>query len=135
MKDSSGCGSVLVLLGLMILIGLVGKGCDMLESKDKESEQKNNEPQIIVDGQTGVFVQQTFVGATEEAYDILSSYIFQENSDAIYDQILRGEVFIGNKGEAVRVLDSGFVTSYIEIVETGYRGYVDAEMVRSKLPD
>lgn len=114
---------------------LVSQACESDESKEEQLREKENEPQIVVDGQNGVFVQQTFVGTTEESYDALTNYIIQDNSDAIYDQIIRGEVFVGNKGEVVRVIDAGFMTTYVEVVETGFRGYVDAEMVRSKLPE
>ena len=118
MKANSGFGNVVGFLAILLLLLWVGQACESDESKEERLRERAAEPQIVVDGQNGVFIQQTLVSVSDEAYDTLSSYIIHNNTEAIADQMRRGEVFIGNKGEVVRVIDSGFMKSYIEVVET-----------------
>ncbi|MDT0161612.1 hypothetical protein [Bacillus sp. AG4(2022)] len=126
--------TILGMLLLFVLIGIIIKGCqfvDQLIGKDEETEEIKQ--MIIVNGQNGVIVQDTFFSFNKESYNELSSYIVSSNTEAISRMMANGRVIAINKGEVVTMIDSGYTTSLVEIRSTGERGYIAAEMVRSSL--
>lgn len=126
-SNSPGCGSA-ILFFIVIAIGFF-----ILESCGDDPKNEAAKPLTVVDGQDGYLIQNTFLAIDEESFDELISYIVADNGDAIIRLMENGRVFAGSKGERVTVIDSGFTQSYIEIVSTGMRGYVESELVRSKI--
>ncbi|SES17751.1 hypothetical protein [Psychrobacillus sp. OK032] len=135
-SNSSGCGTVIFLIIVMVMISLLAKGCqfanDLIGTDEEEKKAKST---VVVDGQNGYLIQNAFVAIDKESFDELISYYVADNGDAIIRMMENGRVFAGSKGEKVTVIDSGFTQSYIEIVSTGMRGYVESELVRSKIEE
>lgn len=126
MKFLSGCFKVIItIFGFLILIGFV---LNLLGYNDGDDE-----PELVKDGEMGVIVMGNLIAVSEEANDLLASYSKADNTEGIKSMRARGEVFVGEEGQKVHVIKYGPLTSYIEIVETGQRGYIDTHSIRSKM--
>ncbi|RUL47226.1 hypothetical protein [Lysinibacillus antri] len=128
-SNSLGCGTA-ILFFIVFAIGIL-----ILESCADDEKNEVAKPSVVVDGQDGYLIQNTFLAIDEESFDELISYYIADNGDAIIRMMENGRVFAGSKGEMVTVIDSGFTQSYIEIISTGMRGYVESELVRSKVEE
>lgn len=123
MKFIKGCFSlILSLIGLLFLVGFV-----------MNLFVPNDEPKNVKDGEMGVIVSGNLVAINKEANDLLSSYSKAENIEGIKSMRAHGEAFWIDRGEKVHVIDYGVFSSYIEVVETGQRGYIDTHSVKSKM--
>ncbi|EKU42052.1 hypothetical protein C518_3006 [Lysinibacillus fusiformis ZB2] len=126
MKFLSGCFNViLTIVGFLFLTVLVLKLLGFDDGYD--------EPELVKDGDMGVLVMGNLIAVSEEANDLLASYSKADNTEGIKSMRASGEVFVGEKGQKVHVIKYGLLTSYIEVVETGQRGYIDTHSVRSKM--
>ncbi|MCE4045157.1 hypothetical protein LXM56_13540 [Lysinibacillus fusiformis] len=126
MKFLSGCFNV-----IMTIVGLIFIAVVVLKLLGYDDGY--DEPELVKDGIMGVLVMGNLIAVREEANDLLASYSKADNTEGIKTMRARGEVFVGEKGQKVHVIKYGLLTSYIEIVETGQRGYIDTHSVRSKM--
>ncbi|MBO0587444.1 hypothetical protein [Sporosarcina sp. E16_8] len=116
---------LLLLKGCQLAVGFLGSG----------GEEEKAKPTVVVDGQNGYLIQNTFIAVDKGSLKELVSYYVADNGEAILRMADNGRIFGGLKGEKVTVIDSGFTQSYIEIVSTGMRGYVESELVRSRIEE
>ena len=72
------------------------KGCEFANDLIGSDEIQEKKPVRVVEGQNGYLIQNTFFAIDEERFNELISYIV-----------------------------AGFTQSYIEVVSTGMRGYVE----------
>jgi hypothetical protein len=130
----SGYGSIIGIFLVFVIICFLIDGYQYVNKLfgGGDVEEKTT-PNIVVDGQNGFLIQDTFVALDKESYNELFSYIKANNTSAIMRMTESSRVFKGNIGEAVTMIDSGIAHSLIEIISTGQRGFVPSEMVRSRL--
>lgn len=86
-SNSSGLESFIGLILMMALIFLLVKGCqfanNLLGGDNVDKVEQETKPSVVVDGQNGYLVQDTFVAIDEENFDELYSYIAANNTNAI----------------------------------------------------
>ncbi len=91
-----------------------------------EAENKRTTP---ISGENARITEEMPVAVTKEALDEMINYINADNKEALARMALRGEFFKVNKNERVAVVDSGFLSSEIEVIATGQRGFVPNEFL------
>ncbi|MGE7021333.1 hypothetical protein [Solibacillus cecembensis] len=134
-SNSSGCGSFIGIIVVVTLLMLLVKGCEFANDLIGSDEVQEKKPVRVVEGHNGYLTQNTFLAIDEESFDELISYIVADNGEALIRMMEAGRVFAGRKGEVVTIIDAGFTQSYIEVVSTGMRGYVEAELVKSRMEE
>ncbi|CAM3830508.1 hypothetical protein [Mesobacillus thioparans] len=133
-SGNSGC-----FLSLVIIVGLIIGVQNIIDyfSDDKEKSETvstyESKPHAVVEGQNGYLVGPIFIAADKDSYDEMWGYIVEENNDALARMMENGRLFAGAKGGRVTVVDFGLTTSLIEVIDTGLRGYVPTEKVKSRL--
>jgi hypothetical protein len=100
----------------------------------KSSEPAEESSSIVMAGENGVLADDVIIalGEDKKNLDELMNYINAKNVDAVNRMIAEGKAVIHKKGTPVTVVESGFATLKIEVIETGERGWVPYEFVTKK---
>jgi FtsZ-interacting cell division protein ZipA len=97
------------------------------QSEQQTANVKNNAP--LMSGENGILTEPCFIPLKKEYEDEMWSYITKKNNDALIKMVLRGQVAFAKKGTPITVIDRGFITSQVEIIDTGERGSVPVEFL------
>lgn len=94
--------------------------------------EKQDEIETVLSGENGFLKDDVFVAKNEDAEDEMYKYINANNKDALIRMAARGDIFLAKKNTPITVIDRGFLTATIEIIETGQRGLVPVEFLSKK---
>lgn len=117
---------------LLAIVIMVLSSC-FFNPSDKKSSTKESKPYSVMEGENGFLIQPTFLAVDEESYEEYIDYSIAGNTEAIQRLLVEGKLFPGKKGDRVTVVDFGFMTTYIELVDDGVRGFVETEYVKDKI--
>jgi hypothetical protein len=123
--------------GVLVMIGIIFLILNILFPNDnnatKSSARETSKPQSVMEGENGFLILPTFIAIDKESFDEYIAYSVADNTEAIKRMMLEGKLYPGKKGQRVTVIELGIMTSYIEIIDEGVRGYIETEYVKNKL--
>lgn len=99
---------------------------EIIKEPKPVKEEKRKTP---ISGENAKITEDMPVAVSKESLDEMINYINANNKEALGRMALRGEFFKVNKGDRVTVVKSGFLSSEVEVIETGQRGFVPNEFI------
>jgi hypothetical protein len=128
-KSNSGCGCFPLIIFFFIAMACI----IIFESGEESSKEYEEQPHVVTEGQNGYLTDTIFIAVDEVSYKEMMGYVVENNIDALERMMWEGELSSGDKGQEVTILKFGYTRSLIEVVESGLRGYVPTEKVKSKV--
>lgn len=118
---------------LLVLLAFAVGGCSSKQEPPAASTQKPQQTQAVSQkSAVKRMTEDSFLATSEKSFDELVDFCIDNNEEAAFRMIKRGEVFFIKKGTRVIILENGGLTHYVEIDEgpmDGKRGYVATEFV------
>lgn len=111
------------------------KACDLMAIQDSEDVRAERENKVIVDGTDAYLMDSALIAIDEASFEEMLNYFNADNDDALRRMIINGDLFIGDKGVRVTVIDYKLGKSFIEVIETAQRGYVESEFIVKKFEE
>jgi hypothetical protein len=107
----------------------ISKGCDLINAQDDGSNR------TLVERGNDYLTESTFIAIDEASYQEMLNYLKVQNDDALSKMVVKGSIFVGDKGSRVTVIDYQFGKSLVLFVDTGQRGYVENEFIDKNLEE